>query len=375
MTELLVFGEDWGRHPSSTQHLITALKNDYTITWINSIGLRQPTFNFKDLKRLTEKARYLLKRTPQPQSTYYLQQPDLIIHPKVWPLAQTRLLQSLNQTLLSRQIPPKKGKRVVWVSLPSAIDVLPICQADTVIYYCGDDFSSLTGVDHHYVAQCERKLVREADIVFSASHKLQQKFPSNKSYLLPHGVDDQLFNPTHLEPLPSQHTIGFYGSINNWLDTALLKKLAQARPKITFELIGRHDCDTSHLNSTPNIRFLNPIAHSQLPAAMKHWTMAILPFVDNDQIRSCNPLKLREYLAMGLPIISSHYPAAMEYFPHIAIAKNTQDWLHAIDAFCKLDKNQREQHEKKSRQLIKKETWNQRARVIEAQISKILSTS
>lgn len=375
MKELLVFGEDWGRHPSSTQHIITALKNDYAITWVNSIGLRQPTLNIKDLRRLSEKARHLLKKAPLPQNNALLQQPDLIIHPKVWPLAQSRFLQSLNQTLLSRQIPPKKGKRIVWVSLPSAIDVLPICQADTVVYYCGDDFSSLAGVDHHYVSQCEQKLIQRADIIFSASHKLRNKFPSNKSYLLPHGVDDQLFKPHNSEPSFSSYTIGFYGSINNWLDIDLLKKLALARPHITFELIGRHDCDTSLLEAIPNIHFLEPIAHSELPSAMAHWTMAVLPFIDNDQIRACNPLKLREYLAMGLPVISSDYPAATEYLPHIAIAKNTQDWLNAIDAFCELNTKQRTEHAKTSRQLIKKETWNQRASVVKAHISCLSTTS
>ncbi|MGN4982985.1 glycosyltransferase family 1 protein, partial [Aeromonas dhakensis] len=53
--QLVVLGEDWGQHPSSTQHLIKRLLPDYRVLWVNSIGLRRPRLNVRDLGRLGRK--------------------------------------------------------------------------------------------------------------------------------------------------------------------------------------------------------------------------------------------------------------------------------------------------------------------------------
>ncbi|MCQ1059912.1 glycosyltransferase [Photobacterium sp. DNB23_23_1] len=361
--EFLVFGEDWGRHPSSSQHLLQAIGQQYDVHWINSIGLRQPTLNHRDLRRMWEKVTTRGSKTDKAQNTH-TEKPTTVIRPLVWPMAQHALLKALNSHLLKRQLSKKTYQRVVWAALPSAVDYLDICDSDLVVYYCGDDFTALAGVDHQLAAQAEQRLIARADVIFACSPALKAKFPTNKTVLLPHGVHlSQFAKPaTHPEDIdPSRPSIGFYGSLNNWLDQTLIIKLAKARPHINFYFIGRQDCDTERLRQQQNIILLPAKPHHQLARYLQHWTMAILPFIDNEQIRSCNPLKLREYLAAGCPAISSAFPATTPYRSVITTATSTTEWLNAIDQYSQWTPSQRQHYSQRAYQTVADESWECRA--------------
>ena len=305
--------------------------------------------------------------------------PTTITKPLIWPMAQSPLLKYLNSQLLRRQLKPhigsKQYRRIVWAALPSAVDYLDICNSDLVIYYCGDDFSALAGVDHSLAEQAEQRLVARADLIFACSPALQAKFPASKTILLPHGVHlSQFAKPSVSTPdiKLSRPSIGFYGSLNNWLDQTLLLNLAKARPNINFCLIGRQDSGIEHLAQQANIVILPAVPHHQLAHYLKHWTAAILPFVDNEQIRACNPLKLREYLAAGCPVISSDFPATAPYRSVITTASSEQQWLAAIDLYCQWTPQQRQQHAKKAYQTVANESWEHRATQALDAIEKIL---
>lgn len=368
--EFLAFGEDWGRHPSSSQHILSALIEQYKVIWVNSIGLRQPRLNRRDLFRLTEKlgasfaTQLAQKKVDTPQSPTPEKSPANIIKPLVWPLAQSPLIRKLNHLSLSHQLPPKQQPRIIWAALPSAVDYLNICDSDLVIYYCGDDFSALAGVDHHSVALAEQRLIERADIILACSPTLHDKFPAEKTWLVPHGVSLSQFatpTPSPAEIATSRPSVGFYGSLNSWLDQELLYQLATARPEINFYLMGRVDTDVTLLEQTDNIHLLPPRPHHQLAGYLQHWNMAILPFRDTRQIRACNPLKLREYLAAGCPVISSSFPAAKPYRPLVNIATNLQEWLSAIDRYCHYSPEQRHRYALQARKRIADESWEKRA--------------
>jgi glycosyltransferase involved in cell wall biosynthesis len=371
--EFLVFGEDWGRHPSSSQHLLSVLMRDHSVTWINSIGLRQPKFTMRDLKRINEKITTAFTNDEPPAISI---KPKKIIKPLVWPLAKNSNILKINQFLLRRQIPPKKYHRIIWASLPTAVDYLNISESDLVIYYCGDDFSALAGVDHQYVTKAEQRLIQVSDIILTASPTLQQKFPQDKTWLLPHGVSINNFkqpSPKPLDICTEQPSIGFYGSINNWLDIKLLKRLAESRPHMNFYLVGREDINPLELKQLSNIHLLPACPHNQLPGYLQHWSVAILPFIDNPQIQACNPLKLREYLASGCPTISSNFPAAVEYQPLVTIATNVNQWLEAIDKLTLLSAFERQDYANKAQDKIKDESWENRAQEVLQLISSTLN--
>ncbi|PSU33108.1 glycosyltransferase [Photobacterium lutimaris] len=361
--EFLVFGEDWGRHPSSSQHLLQAIGQQYDVHWINSIGLRQPTLSHRDIRRMWEKVTTRSRNTDTGQNAH-IDRPTTVIKPLVWPMAQHAILKALNNHLLKRQLSKKICRRVVWAALPSAVDYLDICDSDLVVYYCGDDFAALAGVDHQLAATAEQRLIARADIIFACSPALKAKFPAGKTVLLPHGVHLlQFAKPTTCpEDIdPSRPSIGFYGSLNNWLDQTLIIKLTKARPNINFYFIGRQDCNTERLRHQENIILLPAKPHQQLARYLQHWNMAILPFIDNEQIRACNPLKLREYLAAGCPVISSAFPATTPYRSVITTATNTTEWLNAIDQYCQWTPSQRQHYSQRAYQTVAHESWKCRA--------------
>lgn len=336
--DLIVFGEDWGGLPSSTQHLIRHLAKERKILWINSIGLRRPRLTWHDLKRLWSKL--LGRRRPTAEGEgRAVEAPFPILSPRTLPAPRGRWERRLAAWLLERQIRPamdKTGLRdpILWTSLPTAVDMAGRLDDRGLVYYCGDDFSALAGVDHGVVAEREAELARRADLILTASENLVARFPATKTRLVLHGVDFDLFArpaPRAADlPDDGRPIAGFYGSISEWLDLELLAGVARRLPDWHFVLIGKAVVDLGPLRDCANLTLLGPRPHPMLPGYSQHWTVSLLPFVDNAQIRACNPLKLREYLAAGRPIVATPFPALEAYPGLINVADGVDGMVNAI---------------------------------------------
>ena len=397
--QLIVFGEDWGGLPSSTQHIIKQLSNDYSVTWINSLGLRSPKANLHDLKRIFAKAGRMIgqlfngKKQGKEQSknqaagTTIDHQVGLatgddftVVEPRYIPILSSQLVRKLNRILLhglmKRCADSNAVERaVVWISLPNAVDALHyIEQTDlidpVVVYYCCDDFAALDGVDHDAVAVFERELANRADFIVATSDELVEKFPEGKTHMIPHGVDTALFNipaPRAVDLPINKPVAGFYGSIAQWIDVDLLAKVAAMMPDWHFVLIGAAKVDISALESLDNVIFLGPKPHSHLPRYSQHWDVSLLPFILNEQIIASNPLKLREYMAAGRPIVSIDFPQVHQYGEFIELADGPQQFAAAIKRAHAQPIEVREQRQK----CVAAESWHAVAGRINALIQEV----
>ncbi len=337
-TPMVIFGEDWGGHPSSTQHLARELSKFHEITWVNSIGMRSPKLSVDDFARVVAKGWRMIKPSPKftPEEANH-QNPlnkksptdwqPTVVDPVAIPFHGNKGVRWLNEKLIKQRLYSAQNslaqqKPILWLSLPSAVPLLGQVNECFTIYYCGDDFSALEGVDHDVIGKLERELVEKADLILAASETLLNKFPQEKTLFIPHGVADYFFEAPGKRPddLPDGPVAGFYGSISSWLDQEMLLATAQNLPHWNFVLIGQVRCDVSRLRSAPNIHFLGEKTHQQLPDYVHHWQVSLLPFKDNAQIQACNPLKLREYMAVGKPIVATDFPALEPYRKWIKVS-------------------------------------------------------
>jgi hypothetical protein len=197
--DLLIFGEDWGGLPSSTQHLVRHLiERGHRVLWVNSIGLRRPRLS--DAGRVIRKVGAAL-RAPKPNQAPKDQiAPTAILNPLAPPAPSGRLERSVARLMLGRQVKQAMARigmerPILWTSLPSAAILLGACGERAVVYYCGDDFGDLVGVDHASVLAMEQELARSADLVLAASPTLTQRFAGLNAETIPHGVDYDL-SPT-----------------------------------------------------------------------------------------------------------------------------------------------------------------------------------
>jgi len=364
--DMLVFGEDWGAHPSSTQHLINQHNSPEEILWVNSLGLRRPKFNQYDMLRAFRKI-LSMQQAPQQKTTSQLRQ----LNPQCFSWPGNSHIRQLNRKLLLRQLRPllnNSPSPLIWTSLPSAVDVIGHLNERACVYYCGDDFSALAGVDHQPVQAMEDELVDKSQLVIAASEHLAQKFPKHKTLVLNHGVDYKHFatTTTVADDLAKGLTAGFYGSISSWFDQALVCQVAKLLPHWKFVLIGPVQTDVSALQAMPNIELLGARPYSQLPRYSQHWYAGILPFKDNRQIQACNPLKLREYLAAGRPIVSTPFPALEPYRELIHVAQRAEQFASALEESVRC---QSEEH-KEARQLsVQTQDWKHKA----TQVSEVLA--
>ena len=365
---IVAFAEDWGGLPSSTQHIVERLARDRDVVWVNSIGMRRPRLDARDLKRLVAKASALARRRGSRSSSSAATPKRLsIVRPAAVSWPGSRLASVVNRLALGRQVRAAMASRgmrkpIFWTSLPTAVPLVGALEEGPIVYYCGDDFGALAGVDHGPVLVMERELVARADLILAASEPLAARFPPDRTVLAPHGVDfDRFAAPApRAVDLPSGGPIaGFYGSIAEWVDVGLIANCARAMPDWTFILIGQVQTDVSRLRTLPNVRLLGPRPHEALPGYAQHWDVSLLPFRDTPQIRACNPLKLREYLAVGGPIAAIDFPALGPYRAHVEVAKDADGFAGAIRRAA-ADTTSRERR----RASVAQESWDARAKSI-----------
>ncbi|HHF2900161.1 TPA: glycosyltransferase [Vibrio alginolyticus] len=368
MTDIVVFGEDFGGLPSSTQHIVKRLAANHRILWVNSIGLRQPKLDSKDIQRALNKLTRVFHNVGSHKPTLDSEtNPNIhIINLLTIPAPSSALARKVAAKMMKHQLNKQLqalgfDKPVFWTSLPTAADVCAEMNPRGLIYYCGDDFSALAGVDHDTVTKHERTLVNAANVIFTASETLSTKFPSHKTVTLPHGVNVSLFS----EPAPKakdlpdngRKVLGFYGSLSEWLDYDLIAQVADQAPDWDLVFIGPNEFSDNPLPQRSNIYYLGPRAHHTLPRYSQHWDASWLPFVDNAQIKACNPLKLLEYLATGTPVISTSFPALMPYKHMLHIVQNVEDVCASLDHLIPPPAN--------SKQYVQQQSWEARANQVD----------
>jgi len=359
--DIIVFGEDWGGLPSSTQQLIAQLSANRTVIWVNSIGLRQPKFSLQDAKRIGNKLTRIF--TPSKISGTKKDR-FIVVNLRAIPAPKNAFFRTVNATYLAYQVNKLIQKYhlvhpILWISLPTAVDIVGRINESAVVYYCCDDFSALAGVDHATVSQRETELSHCADLIITSSQILSDKFDQSKTVTVDHGVDYQLFTTPSQRAidLPNNKLIaGYYGSISSWLDIDLLVEAIGELPQWNFVFIGEVNVDISQLKRFPNVYFLGKRAHDALPSYSQHWDASLLPFRDTPQIYACNPFKLREYLAVARPIISTDFPAITPYKTLIEVVSNASQM---IDALRKISLNQ--PLDLRKRRAVAQHTWQSRA--------------
>jgi glycosyltransferase involved in cell wall biosynthesis len=358
---VIVFGEDWGRHPTSTQHLFRHIAKDRQVLWVNSVGMRRPRLT--DMSRLVKKGMAIAKPKKR-ENTDTAKTPFPVLAPAALPLPGSLVARSFNRKVLAGQVRKAANDLgfvdpLLWISVPTAVDIVGCLDEGAVAYYCGDDFSSLAGVDHKPVARLEQELAEKSDVIFAASRMLASRFDDGRTVYLPHGVDIDLFSQPcpRATDLPEGKVAGFYGSIAPWLDQGLIVRTARHLPDWTFLFIGNECCDVSALRAEPNISLIGPRPHHELPRYSRHWNASILPFKLNGQIKACNPLKLREYLAAGTPICSTNFPALDGYRDHVRVARSAE----ALAVMLMASLSETEAARKSRQAVVCGESWKDRA--------------
>jgi glycosyltransferase involved in cell wall biosynthesis len=315
--DILCFSHDWNGDPLSKTHLMRLLARDNRVLWVNSIGYRTPTASRADLSRAVRKLTAALRPLQQPEPTLY------VLNPLAVPAYGLPAIRALNRHLLRFQV--RRAMRqlgfrrpVNWVVNPAAAVVAGHLGEDQVIYYCVDEYSAFTGVRSEALADLERQLLRRADLVIVSAEALYQaKVPYNPhTVLVRHGVDYDHFRraldpqtrlPADVPQLP-RPVLGFFGLIADWVDVELLAHVARQFAHGSLVLVGKATTDVAALQDLPNVHLLGRKPYAELPGYCKAFDVALLPFRLNELTLHANPLKVREYLAAGLPVVSTPVP-------------------------------------------------------------------
>ena len=375
--DIVCFSHDWGGDPLSKTHLMRLLARDNRVLWVNSIGYRAPSACRADLGRVVKKLAAAL--TPLREV-----EPNLFVFsPLAIPAYDRPWLRELSRRLLRYQVRRAMkqlgfSRPINWVCNPAASVLVGDLDEDRLVYYCVDEYSAFAGVPSAALAELEQRLLRRADLVIvSADPLYQSKAHFNPcTHLVRHGVDYPLFRqaldphtvvPEEIARLP-RPVLGYFGLIAaEWVDLDLLAHVARKLPHASLVLLGKVTADVSTLARFPNVHFLGRKPYETLPAYCKGFDLALVPFPVTKMTRNANPLKAREYLAAGLPVVSTPIPE-VEVLGMCRIAADPDGFVRHIQEALAVPGPSPEQS-----LAMQTESWESRLTEIEEHLAKAIS--
>jgi UDP-galactopyranose mutase len=274
------------------------------------------------------------------------------LSPEVSVLAQRALLETLLALRAGRAL-------VAWFYSPMFMALAAPVPADVVVYDCMDELSAFRGAPAAMLEN-ERRLLARADLVFTGGRSLyeakRRRHPA--VHCFPSSIDTRHFGqargrlpePPELAALPHPR-IGFFGVVDERMDTRLVAELAALRPEWSFVMIGPVvKIDEASLPRLPNIHWLGARGYRDLPRHLAHWDLGFMPFAMNESTRFISPTKTPEFLAAGLPVVSTPVPdvvrdygeaglvgiaadaGAMAMKAEAMLARPRAAWLAKVDA-------------------------------------------
>jgi glycosyltransferase involved in cell wall biosynthesis len=374
---IICFANDWDADPTSKHQVMRVLARDNQVLWVESIGLRRPGASTGDASRILKKIKKFI-RGPVCVA------PNLhVVTPLVIPFHGVKGVQTFNAWFLAHYI-RRQARRLgmkdfqLWTFLPTTAPMIRYLKPQKVIYYCVDEWSAFSFLNGRLMERMETDLIKQSDVVITSAEKLyaSKRHLHPKTYLVPHGVDSEHFGkanlpgtavPKELEGLPTP-IIGFWGLIHEWIDIDLIDHVASQRPQWSFVLIGKAGVDCSSLKKLSNVHLLGVRSYDTLPAFAKGFSVGIMPFKINRLTENVNPIKLREYLAAGLSVVSTPLPEARGYAQVVRFGASVGEFVEALDVAVK---ETSEESVRMRLESVKGETWVARVEQISQHVENL----
>ena len=376
---IICFAKDWSEDPTSCNHVLEELAKDNRVLWLNSISTRSPSLTSgRDMGKIFRKLAGFLKGPKETGKGLWVYTPLVLpFHHNARAVAINRILLRTTLRLLRRKL--GMGDFQLWTFVPTSAEYVGHLGESLLVYYCTDNWSKFRSMDSERVNNMVERLAGQADIVFATSSPILARLsPFNKNaHLAAHGVDYELFStaldaetslPADLAALPGP-VLGFYGLIEDWLDQDLIAYLAQRRPEWSIALVGKTMVDTSALQRFNNVHFLGRKPHAALPAYCKGFAVGLIPHHVNELTRHMNPIKLREYLCAGLPIVSTNLPEVKQYGEHCFIAEDYAEFERGVERAIQRDAPELRRKRSEAMQI---ETWESKVAALSGHIDTAL---
>lgn len=335
---IIAFAKDWHEDPTSNHHVLRELARTRRVLWLNSVGTRTPKLSSgRDLGKIRRKLGEFARGPVNVENDLW------VFSPLVLPLPHSAVARALNARILRATIAGLRWRLGLrdfdlWTFLPNVADYVGTLGERRSVYYCVDEWSLFSYLDEAETRRAEAALLRKVDACFAINHALAEskRAVCANTHVSPHGVDHAQFAraldpalplPAEVAALP-RPIIGFYGTIQDWVDLELVAAVARRHPEWSFVLLGQILVDVERLRGLPNVHLLGRKPHADLPAYCKAFDVGLIPYVISERMTYVNPIKLREYLSAGVPVVSTPVPEVMRY-PHLCAIARTADELES----------------------------------------------
>jgi len=371
-------GCDWWYHNRGLfcPQVMRRLAKEFRVLFVNSLGMRIPSLR-KDRnagRKIIRKLRSMLRFLRRAENGMW------VLSPVSLPLVSRvgRKLNTLSVCLQVKLAAVLLGfkSHVVYIGCPPALDVAKkLGPRQFMIYERTDLYEEMPQTDRSYISSLDDELTRSADLVLYVNRALyEQGIGKNQnSLLLGHGVDFDFFvRSAKSEEAPediaavARPIVGFFGDISDKTsDLALVEYAARKLPDMSFVFVGPISADVGRFEELANVHFLGAKSYEEVPFYGKEFDVAIMPWNRNKWIEFCNPVKTKEYLALGKPIVSVYYPEIEPYSDVVYVAHDYDGFVSCIRKAVAEDNPAKVQQR---RDMVRNETWDAKVERIRAAI-------
>jgi glycosyltransferase involved in cell wall biosynthesis len=305
--------------------MVEASRRGYRVIYVDPIGIRRSTLNRRDLAKIGRRLRNVSR-------------PFVPVADGIWrlapfgiPLQDIEIGRAINTRLLSHQI--RKALRklhaervLLWSYSPHLLELRTHVDFDMALYYRTDPYTAAPGIDSRDIVNQEARAVALADLCIAANPRSAADAFSGarNKIVLPNGIDISVFGSESLGDDPIPHVghprLVVIGTIDSWTDLELLRDLMLAHSDWHLVLAGESKIQLESLTSLPRVHFLGRLSYDQLPALLAKCDIGLVPWHVNAFTTGMCPGKIYQYLATGLPVLSTPSLNTADYGNQVSVA-------------------------------------------------------
>jgi len=358
-------GEDWWYHNRGhyDMQMMRELSRRVPVLYVNSIGMRTPSLREGGMffRRVARKLRSFRRGYVAVRENFSVVSPISVPGTLGRRLSRGTLLGQVRRGAARLGI----ARPLVWINCPPGAEALDAIDPVGLVYQRTDRYEEFHGVDRALISGYDRRLKREADLTLFCSTLLyeQERGQCARAMFVDHGADADRFEAAGRNPADppdvariGRPRVGFVGGIDAhtfWPE--MFEEVVRAMPDVQFVLVGGKTLPDEWCDE-PNAHFLGQKAYEDVPAYMAACDALVMPWNRGEWIKACNPVKLKEYLAVGRPIVTTSFHELKRYEGLVRVADDAESFARQIRAALDTPFDP-----EPGRDLVREQTWTAKA--------------